>query len=210
MEFTVIPVTSFQQNCSLLWCEESSKAVLVDPGGEPDRILEVVEEEGVELEKILLTHAHIDHVGGAAELAEKCGLPIEGPHREDQFLLEALPEQSQMFGVPPVASFTPTRWLEQGDKVVFGKVELEVRHCPGHAPGHVIFFHPAGRLVLCGDVLFSGSIGRTDLPGGDHETLLRSIREQLWPLGDDVAFISGHGPMSTFGEERRSNLFVGD
>jgi glyoxylase-like metal-dependent hydrolase (beta-lactamase superfamily II) len=210
MKVIVIPVTQFAQNCSLLCCEDTGNAAVVDPGGDIEQILEQVAEAGVSIEKILLTHAHIDHAGGAAELAEQLKIPIEGPHREDQFWIDALPEQSRMFGLPDARKFEPSRWLEQGDRVSFGHVQLEVRHCPGHTPGHVIFFHPGMHLAIVGDVLFNGSIGRTDFPRGDHATLIRSIREQLWPLGDDVQFIPGHGPVSTFGEERRSNPFVAD
>jgi len=210
MEFTIIPVTPFQQNCTLLWCEQTRRAAVVDPGGEVDRILAAAEQASVELEKILLTHAHLDHAGGTAELASQFDLPIEGPHRDDQFWIDALTEQSRMFGMPPVDGFVPTRWLQQGDRVTFGNITLDVLHCPGHTPGHVVFFHPPERLAIVGDVLFRGSIGRTDFPRGDHATLIRSIREKLWPLGDDIRFIPGHGPMSTFGEERRTNPFVSD
>ncbi len=210
MKFTIIPVTPFQQNCTLLWCEQTRRAAVVDPGGEVELILAAAEQASVELEKILLTHAHLDHAGGTAELASQFGLPIEGPHRDDQFWIDALPEQSRMFGLPPVEGFVPTRWLQQGDRVTFGNITLEVLHCPGHTPGHVVFFHRSERLAIVGDVLFRGSIGRTDFPRGDHATLIRSIREKLWPLGDDVRFIPGHGPMSTFGAERRTNPFVSD
>ena len=210
MKFAIIPVTPFQQNCSLLVCEETQRAAVVDPGGDLERILGVVERAKVELEKIFLTHGHIDHCGATAELRRMTGLPVEGPQREDAFWIDQLPMQGQRFGLPALEAFTPDRWLEQGDTVQFGTVTLEVRHCPGHTPGHVIFFSPADRLALVGDVLFAGSIGRTDFPRGDLETLLRSIRENLFPLGDDVSFIPGHGPMSTFGEERASNPFVGD
>ena len=210
MKFAIVPVTPFQQNCSLLWCEETRQGAVVDPGGDLPRILAAVDKHGVVLTKILLTHGHIDHAGGTAQLARELALPIEGPQAEDRFWIEALPQQSGSFGLPHAESFSPDRWLYQGDTVRFGKVELAVRHCPGHTPGHVIFFEPVSRIAIVGDVLFKGSIGRTDFPRGDLDTLLRSIREQLWPLGDDVAFIPGHGPMSTFGEERRSNPFVGD
>ena len=210
MKYAIIPVTPFQQNCTLLWCEKSAETAVVDPGGDVDRILREVEARGVEPVKILLTHTHIDHVGGTAELAERLDLPIEGPHRDDRPWLDALDRQSEMFGLPRVPHFTPDRWLKQGDRVSFGEQRLQVIHCPGHTPGHLVFFHPLERLALVGDVLFKGSIGRTDFPGGDHPTLLRSIRERLWPLGDDVRFIPGHGPMSSFGEERRSNPFVKD
>ena len=208
MKYTIIPVTPFQQNATLLWCETTHKAAVVDPGGDLEHILEVVAAQALELEKILLTHAHIDHAGGVAELSQKFDLPIEGPQREDNFWIEALPEQGRMFGFPSVERFEPTRWLEQGDRVQVGKEELEVRHCPGHTPGHVIFFHSGDRLALVGDVLFKGSIGRTDFPGGDHATLLNAIRQQLWTLGDDVVFIPGHGPMSTIGHERETNPFL--
>jgi glyoxylase-like metal-dependent hydrolase (beta-lactamase superfamily II) len=207
---TVIPVTPFQQNCTLLRCEQSGAAAVIDPGGDLDVILETAELEQARITKILLTHAHIDHAGGSAELAARLGIPIEGPHRDDKFWIDGLPQQSSQFGLPHAASFTPDRWLEGGDTVTVGDATLEVRHCPGHTPGHVIFYSAELRLALVGDVLFRGSIGRTDFPRGDHATLLRSIREQLWTLGDDVTFIPGHGPLSTFGEERRSNPFVGD
>ena len=210
MKVAIIPVTPFQQNCSLLMCNQTKKAAVVDPGGDLDLIRDAVKEWGVELEKILLTHGHLDHCGGTAELSKELGLPVEGPHIDDRFLIDDLPQQSLRFGLPQLEAFTPARWLLGGDTVRFGQVELHVRHCPGHTPGHVIFFSPKYRLALVGDVLFAGSIGRTDLPRGDHATLIRSIREQLWPLGEDVTFIPGHGPTSTFGEERVSNPFVGD
>ena len=177
-------------------------------GGDLDRILRAAAEAGVEIEKILVTHAHIDHAGGVGELARRLGVPIEGPHRDDQFWIEALAEQSRAFGLPLAESFEPDRWLEQGDRVRFGALELEVLHCPGHTPGHLVFFHPESRLALVGDVLFKGSIGRTDFPRGDHATLLNAIRQQLWTLGDDVVFIPGHGPMSTIGHERETNPFL--
>ena len=210
MKVAIIPVTPFQQNCSLLVCEQTNKAAVVDPGGDLELILETVNEQGVQLEKILLTHGHIDHCGGTAELSEQLGLPVEGPHSDDRFLIDDLPQQSQRFGFPQLRAFTPDRWLVDGDSVRFGEIELQVRHCPGHTPGHVVFFSPEYRLALVGDVLFAGSIGRTDFPRGDHATLIRSIRERLWPLGDDVTFIPGHGPTSTFGAERASNPFVAD
>lgn len=209
MQAKIIPVTAFQQNCTLLWCETARESVVVDPGGDLERILREAKRIGVELVKILLTHAHIDHAGGTAELAERLGIPIEGPQREDRFWIDLLPQQCEMFGFPPARDFTPDRWLEHGDTVDFGDQRLEVLHCPGHTPGHVVFFHAGERLALVGDVLFKGSIGRTDLPGGSHATLLRSIRERLFPLGEDVAFIPGHGPMSTLGHEIRANPFVG-
>lgn len=210
MKYRIIPVTPFQQNCSLIWCEDTKKAAVVDPGGDIERIKAAIAEEGVTVEKILLTHAHIDHAGGTAELARELGLPIEGPHREDDFWIQALPQQAQMFGFPVPEVFTPDRWLEDGDTVTVGEVELNVIHTPGHTPGHVVFYQPESSLALVGDVLFQGSIGRTDFPKGDHATLIRSIREKLFPLGDDVRFIPGHGPMSDFGTEKATNPFVSD
>jgi len=210
MKFRIIPVTPFQQNCTLIWCEETNKAAVVDPGGDVDRILAAVEEEGVELEKILLTHAHLDHIGGTAELSKRTGVPVEGPHIDDKFWIDGLDQQCTMFGFPPVEGFEPDRWLDEGNDIEVGNQHLSVLHTPGHTPGHVVFFHPGELLALVGDVLFQGSIGRTDFPKGDHPTLIASIREKLFPLGDDVDFIPGHGPMSTFGHERTSNPFVSD
>jgi glyoxylase-like metal-dependent hydrolase (beta-lactamase superfamily II) len=207
---TIVPVTPFAQNCSVVWCERTGAGAVIDPGGDLEQVLGAAREQVVKLEKILLTHAHIDHAGGTAELARRLQLPIEGPHTGDQFWIDGLGEQARMFGLPGCERFTPDRWLEEGDRVQLGEVEFEVRHCPGHTPGHVIFYSPADRLAFVGDVLFAGSIGRTDFPGGDHATLIRAIREKLFPLGDDVRFVPGHGPMSTFGEERRNNPFVGD
>lgn len=210
IKYQIVPVTAFEQNCTVLWCDSSKCAAVVDPGGNLERVEAVLQKEGLTLEKILLTHAHIDHAGGTAELAKKYGVPIEGPHKEDKFWIDALPQQSQMFGFPSVEVFTPNRWLQGGDTVTVGECELNVVHCPGHTPGHVIFHSKEGELALVGDVLFHGGIGRTDFPKGDHATLIRSIKENLWPLGNNVSFIPGHGPMSTFGEERRSNPFVSD
>jgi glyoxylase-like metal-dependent hydrolase (beta-lactamase superfamily II) len=210
MQTLTIPVTPFEQNCTLLWCEHTLEGAVVDPGGDIDLIVDAVEKNGVKLAKILLTHGHLDHVGATAELSAQFGIPIEGPHSDERFLIEQLPQQCVMFGFPPVKTFTPDRWLKQGDKVSFGKQEMEVLHCPGHTMGHVVFFHSADKLALVGDVLFRGSIGRTDLPGGNHAQLIASIRNRLWPLGDDVTFISGHGPSSTFGIERKHNPYVGD
>ena len=210
MKVAIIPVTPFQQNASLIVCEETAEAALVDPGGEVPRLLEAVSHSGARLVKILVTHGHIDHCGGVAELARRASVPIEGPQREDAFWIDQLGSQGRMFGVGGAEPFTPDRWLEGGDTVSVGNVTLEVRHCPGHTPGHVIFFSGEYRIAFVGDVLFQGSIGRTDFPRGDHATLLKSIRTQLWPCGDDVRFVPGHGPVSTFGEERRSNPFVAD
>ena len=210
MKYAIVPVTPFQQNATVLWCPETLRAAVCDPGGDLPLILRTVEREGLTLERILVTHGHIDHAGGVAELAERLGIPVEGPQREDAFWIEGMPAQSKVYGFPGVRSFVPDRWLEQGDTVRFGNIELKVFHCPGHTPGHVVYFDEAGRLLLVGDVLFKGSIGRTDFPKGDFDTLIASIHGRLWPLGDDVAFISGHGPMSTIGFERRTNPFCGD
>ncbi|MEC7432404.1 MBL fold metallo-hydrolase [Marinobacter sp. bablab_jr008] len=210
LKYKIVPVTPFEQNCTLLWCTETHKAAVVDPGGDLDRILAAAEDEGVILEKILLTHAHIDHAGGTAELAKSAELPIEGPHKDDNFWIQGLAMQAQMFGFPAPEVFTPNRWLEDGDTVTVGNETLEVLHTPGHTPGHVVFFHRGSKLAQVGDVLFNGSIGRTDFPKGDYNTLIHSIREKLFPLGDDVSFICGHGPMSTFGQERATNPFVSD
>ena len=207
---TVIPVTPFAQNCSVVWDDASGRGAVIDPGGDLDRVLAEVDANAVTLEKILLTHAHIDHAGATAELARLRGLPIEGPHPGDRFWIEQLPQQGAMFGLAAAESFEPTRWLGQGDTVTVGDLPLTVLHCPGHTPGHVVFFDPGSRVAFVGDVLFAGSIGRTDFPGGDHATLIRAIRENLFPLGDDVRFVPGHGPMSTFGQERRTNPFVRD
>jgi len=210
INLAVLPVTPFQQNCSLLVCDETGSAAVVDPGGDLDRVLGLVVKHGVKVEKILLTHGHLDHCGGTAELARRLSVPVEGPQIEDQFWIDQLPQAGQRYGFPALEVFTPDRWLSGGDRVRVGNVELEVRHCPGHTPGHVVFFSAENRLAWVGDVLFRGSIGRSDFPRGDHATLIRSITTQLWPLGDDVAFVPGHGPMSTFGEERQSNLYVRD
>ncbi|GBG03035.1 MBL fold metallo-hydrolase [Azospira sp. I13] len=210
MKYDVVPVTPFEQNCTLLWCPETMKGAAVDPGGNLERILAAAQRHGVTLEKILVTHGHIDHAGGVAELAEQLHIPVEGPGEEDRFWIDGMPQQSKMFGFPDVRSFTPDRWLKGGDTVQVGNLTLEVLHCPGHTPGHVVFFHRPSQVAMVGDVLFAGSIGRTDFPKGDYDTLIRSIREGLFPLGDTVEFIPGHGPNSTFGRERRSNPFVGD
>lgn len=209
LHYRTIPVTAFAQNCSLVWDDETKRAAVIDPGGDLDGLLEEVEALGVTLEQIWLTHAHIDHAGGTGELARRLSLPIIGPHTGDQFWIDALPEQSRMFGFPEAEAFTPTRWLEDGDTVTLGAHTLHVRHCPGHTPGHVVFHSPELQRAFVGDVLFAGSIGRTDFPGGDHGTLIRSITERLWPMGDGTVFIPGHGPESSFGRERRSNPFVG-
>ena len=209
MEFTIIPVTPYLQNCSLVW-DRTGHAALIDPGGETERLLAEISARNLTLEKVLLTHGHLDHVGAADELRTRFGIPIEGPERTEQFWLDALPQQAQMFNFPPAQAFTPDRWLNDGDVVQVGTLHFDVLHCPGHTPGHVVFFERAAKVAFVGDVLFKGAIGRTDFPRGQHATLITAIREKLWPLGDDVQFVPGHGAMSTFGDERRTNPFVGD
>lgn len=210
MKCAIVPVTAYQQNCSVLVCEETGKAAVVDPGGDIDRIEAAVAQLGGQLEVIFLTHGHMDHCAAADVMRQKHGVQIVGPHKADSFWIDKLPEWCQMSGFPHADAFTPDRWLEEGDTVSFGQQELSVKHCPGHTPGHVVFFHEPTRLAVVGDVLFQGSIGRTDFPMGNHEDLINAIRTKLWPLGDDVQFIPGHGPTSTFGEERRTNPFVAD
>jgi hydroxyacylglutathione hydrolase len=208
--YLTVPVTAFSQNSSIVWCDETMEAAVIDPGGDLDALLTEVKRLGLNLRQIWLTHAHIDHAGGAGELAQRAGLPIIGPHEGDQFWIDGLPQQSKMFGFPPAQKFAPDRWLHDGDTVTLGKCTLQVRHCPGHTPGHVVFHSPEVKRAFVGDVLFAGSIGRTDFPQGDHDTLIQSIKERLWPMGDDTVFIPGHGPESTFGRERRSNPYVAD
>jgi len=204
-----LPVTAFQQNCSLVWDDATKQAAVIDPGGDIEVLLGAVKELGLTLEQIWLTHAHIDHAGATGTLARTLGLPVIGPHEADQFWIAALPQQSRMFGFPEAEPFTPTRWLHDGDTVRIGGCELQVRHCPGHTPGHVVFYEPSTQHAFVGDVLFAGGIGRTDFPQGDFDTLVRSITTRLWPLGDAVRFTPGHGPQSTFGQERCSNPFGG-
>ncbi|MBM3343870.1 MAG: MBL fold metallo-hydrolase [Betaproteobacteria bacterium] len=210
MQVAIVPVTPFQQNCSIIVDEHTAQAAIVDPGGDLDRVLATLAKTGATLEKILLTHGHLDHCSGAAELRRRTGVPIEGPQREDMFWISQLPEAAARHGFPPAQVFEPDRWLENDDTVSVGAAVLEVRHCPGHTPGHIVFFCQAQRLAFVGDVIFAGSIGRTDFPRGDHATLIRSITQRLWPLGNDVTFIPGHGPVSSFGDERQTNPFVSD
>ena len=210
LKYLTVPVTAFQQNCSIVWCDDTLQAAVVDPGGDLPRLLAEVKRLGVTLVAIWLTHAHIDHAGGTGELARTMKLPIVGPHPGDQFWIDGLPEQSRMFGFPAAEPFTPTRWLADGDTVTVGRCTLNVRHCPGHTPGHVVFHSPDIKRAFVGDVLFAGSIGRTDFPQGNHQQLIDSITQRLWPMGDDTVFIPGHGPESSFGRERRSNPYVGN
>jgi hydroxyacylglutathione hydrolase len=210
LKAAIIPITPFQQNCTLLWDAATMTGAVVDPGGDLDVIERAIAEVGMKPEKILLTHGHIDHAGGAAELKERLGVPIEGPHAAERPLLDALAEQGQAYGMLTARAVTPDRWLAEGDTVTVAGHDFEVLHCPGHSPGSVVLVNRPQRFALVGDVLFQGSIGRTDFPRGDHPTLIASIRERLWPLGDDVTFVPGHGPASTFGTERRTNPFVAD
>lgn len=206
----IAPVTPLQQNCTVVWCTATRKAAIIDPGCSIDAILGEIARRGLTLEKIWVTHGHLDHAGGTAELKEKTGCLIEGPHPDDQFWIDGIEQQGKVYGMPEARGFETDRWLGDGDQVTLGSTTWEVIHCPGHTPGHVVFFNRQARFAQVGDVLFQGSIGRTDFPRGNLEDLLDAITTKLWPLGDDVAFVPGHGPMSTFGDERRTNPFVSD
>ncbi|OAN18203.1 hypothetical protein A3K86_04710 [Photobacterium jeanii] len=210
LQFEIVPVTPFQQNCSIVWCDETKEAVVVDPGGDIHLLKDKVNELGLKVVKLVLTHGHLDHVGGTTELAKELGVPVWGPHKEDAFWLQGLARQSEMFGFPLTEAFDPDRWLEEGDEIPVGNQTLQVLHTPGHTPGHVIVHNSDAKVAFVGDVLFSGGIGRTDFPKGDYQTLIDSIKGKLWPLGNDVTFVPGHGPISTFGRERASNPFVAD
>ena len=208
LHYKILPVTEFQQNCSLVWCDQTNLAALIDPGGDIEVLLGAVAKQDVTLQQILVTHGHIDHVGAVATLAETHDLPIYGPDKADLFWIEQIAVQSQMFNLPMARSFTPNKWLHEGDSVMVGQESLSCFHCPGHTPGHIVFFHQGQRLAFVGDVLFKGSIGRTDFPQGDHQALITAIKTKLLPLGDDITFIPGHGPPSTFGAERLTNPFL--
>ena len=210
LKAVVVPVTLFQQNCSVIWCDETMKGAVVDPGGEIEKILAAAEENDVDIEKILITHGHLDHASATKPLSEQLEVPIEGPHRDEIFWIERLPADCAEYGFPPAEPFEPTRWLDDGDRVSVGNITMDVYHCPGHTPGHVVFVEPDQKVAFVGDVIFQGSIGRTDFPKGNHADLIASIREKLFPLGDEIVFVPGHGPLSTFGDERQSNPFVGD
>jgi hydroxyacylglutathione hydrolase len=206
---TIIPVTPLQQNCSLVWCTATMRGAFVDPGGDLPRLKAAAQQAGVTIEKILLTHGHIDHCGSAGLLAEQLHVAIEGPHEADRYWIDRLPEEGAKYGIAG-QKFEPSRWLEDGDSVSVGELTFSVRHCPGHTPGHVVFHHAGSRLALVGDVLFRGSVGRWDFPHGNQEQLIRSITSRLWPMGNETSFVPGHGPMSTFGYERQTNMFVAD
>ena len=210
LKAAIVPVTPFQQNCTLVWDPATMVGAIVDPGGDLDVIEGAIRQTGMKPEKIIITHGHIDHAGGAAELKERLGVPIEGPHEADRPLLDALAEQGKAYGMTSSRPMTPDRWLAEGDTVTIAGHKFEVLHCPGHSPGSVVLVNRPQRFALMGDVLFQGSIGRTDVPFGDHKALIHAIRTKLLPLGDEFAFICGHGPTSTIGNERRSNPFIAE
>ncbi len=210
LKVEVVIVTAFQQNCSIIWCTETNIAAVVDPGGDVDSILGIIKKNNLKAEKILLTHGHIDHAGGAARLAREINIPIIGPHQDDEFWLQGIEKQASTYGLPGAENCFPDQWLDEGDEINVGNEKLAVLLCPGHTPGHVVFYHKEAELAFVGDVLFKGSIGRTDFPRGDHPTLINSITSKLWPLGNKTRFISGHGEISDFGSERASNPFVSD
>ena len=209
LKAAIIPVTPLQQNCTLLWCTETMRGAFVDPGGDLDRLKAAAKQAGVMIEKILVTHGHIDHCGSAGILAAELGVPIEGPQEEDRFWIARLEDDGMRYGVPG-KPFEPDRWLEDGDTVTVGNLTFNVRHTPGHTPGHIVFHHPESKLAMVGDVLLRGSVGRTEFPRGNTQQLLDSITQRLWPMGGDTHFVPGHGPMSTFAHERATNPFVGD
>lgn len=208
MQYITIPVTAFAQNCSLVWCGETHECAFIDPGGDTDKLMAEVEKRGLKPVGVFLTHAHLDHVGGTMTLADHYAIPVIGPHEADKYWLDALPVQSQQFGFPHCDAFLPKIWLKEGDNLTFGKQQLEVLHTPGHTPGHVVLYHRQDKVLFVGDVLFRDSIGRSDFPGGNHQQLLHSIKVKLWPLGDDITVISGHGPNTSIGRERQHNPFI--
>jgi glyoxylase-like metal-dependent hydrolase (beta-lactamase superfamily II) len=210
LQVRIVPVTPLQQNCSLIWNEATKHAAFIDPGGDVDHLMGALDHFGLKLTRIWLTHGHLDHAGAAAELRERTGVAVEGPQRDDQFWLDQIEEGARRYGVPGLRNVTPDRYFEDGDALEFEGVRFDVSHTPGHTPGHVVIHNAAMKIAFVGDVLFAGSIGRTDLPRGDHEQLIHSITTKLWPLGEDIAFVPGHGPTSTFGRERQSNPFVAD
>ena len=210
LRYQIIPVTPFQQNCTVFWNEETKKGGIVDPGGDLALLNKFIDEQGIEIEKILVTHGHLDHAGAATAVSERTGCPIIGPHKDDQWLLDEIEAQGAKYGIADGKNVVPTRYLDEGDTLTLGDQTFGVTHCPGHTPGHVVFFHRPSKFAVVGDVLFQGSIGRTDFPMGNHQDLIDAITKKLWPLGDDVTFIPGHGPESTFGAERKFNPYVSD
>ena len=210
LKVAIIPVTPLMQNCSVIWNENTKNAAVTDPGGDLDKINDFLSKNGLKLVKIFITHGHLDHAGGAHELSKEHDVNIEGPHLEDEFLVSGLEQQGKMYGVPNAKNFTPNRWLDEGDQIEFDGILFDVYHCPGHTPGHVIFHQSEAKIALVGDVLFNGSIGRTDLPRGSMQSLIDSIKSKLWKLDDETTFIPGHGPISTFGHEKRTNPYVAE
>ena len=210
LRYQIIPVTPFQQNCTVFWNEETKKGAIVDPGGDLSLLDKFIDEQGIEIEKILVTHGHLDHAGAVADMAEARQVPIIGPHIDDKFWIDGMPEAAAQYGFPEAHAFEPDQWLEHGDTVEAAGVTFDVVHAPGHTPGHVVFVQKDDKVAMVGDVLFQGSIGRTDFPKGDYQQLISSITERLWPLGLDITFIPGHGPTSTFGQEKQTNPFVSD
>jgi hydroxyacylglutathione hydrolase len=210
LKAAIIPVTPYRQNCSVVWCTRTMNGAVVDPGGDLPLLRQAIAANGIKVEKILLTHGHLDHAGGAAALARELGVPIEGPHRDDTFLLEGLATSGSRYGLQGSEACAPDRWLDDGEEVRVGQLAFGVRHCPGHTPGHIVFYQAEAKLAFVGDVIFKGSVGRSDLPRGNHEQLVESITTRLWPLGDDMRFVPGHGQMSTFGWERKTNPYVCD
>ena len=210
LDIRIIPVTPLQQNTSLIWHRETKEGVFVDPGGETDRLMAAAEQFGVKIVAVWLTHGHLDHAGAATAVSERTGCPIIGPHKDDQWLLDDIEAQGAKYGIADGKNVVPTRYLEEGDTLTLGTETFGVTHCPGHTPGHVVIYHQAGQLAFVGDVLFRGSVGRTDFPKGNQQQLIDSIVNNLWPLGDAMRFVPGHGPMSTFGQERKDNPFVAD
>ena len=210
MRYEIIPVTAFQQNCTILWNEVTMKGAIIDPGGDLDLIYAFLEKHKINAEKILCTHGHLDHVGAVAELMQECHLTVLGPHKDDQFWIDILPSMSEQFNFPASAVFEPDQWLQHGDRIEAADFNFDVIHCPGHTPGHVVFYQEEYKIAFVGDVLFKGSIGRTDFPRGNHQDLIDSITQRLWPLGKDITFVSGHGAISTFENERKTNPFVSD
>lgn len=209
LQAAIIPVTPLQQNCCLIWCTETMKGAFTDPGGDLPLLKAAAAKQGVTIEKLLVTHGHLDHCGQTGLLAKELGVPIEGPHEDDRFWISQLDDDGRKWGMN-AQTFEPDRWLQDGDTVTVGKLTLDVIHCPGHTPGHVVFYHAPSHFAIVGDVLFQGSIGRTDFPRGNHQQLIDSITQKLWPLGNETAFVPGHGPMSTFGQERKTNGYVSD